>query len=212
MGKTKVGKGMKLEVVVDHSGLPLGLEVAAADISEQKLLMPALDDVPVEVPPGTPVVADKGHDSDPLRDEVEEDGYATIIPHRKNRVKPSRNDGRKLRRYRHRWRIERTNAWLHCYRGLAVRWAYYPFMYVGVVYAPLRSRRRDWCVEEGDCCSAYSMTLPISPSFKPFFSVTTRVVEMPNSLRCSSARRRISRRSAPRNSMCACLSKESNCR
>jgi hypothetical protein len=30
--------------------------------------------------------------------------------------------------------IERTNAWLHCYRGLAMRWAYYPFMYVGLVY------------------------------------------------------------------------------
>jgi transposase len=125
---------MKLEVVTDASGLPLGQATAAADVSETDLLKPALDDVPVEVPPGTPVIADKGHDSDPLRDEVEEDGYATIIPHRKNRVKPSRNDGRKLRRYRHRWRIERTNAWLHCYRGLAVRWSYYSFMYVGIVY------------------------------------------------------------------------------
>jgi len=28
---------MKLEIVVDASGLPLGLEVAAADVSEQKL-------------------------------------------------------------------------------------------------------------------------------------------------------------------------------
>jgi IS5 family transposase len=125
---------MKLEVVTDASGLPLGQATAAAGVPETDLLKPALDDVPVEVPPGTPVVADRGHDSDPLRDEVEGDGYATIIPHRKNRVKPSRNDGRKLRRYRHRWRIERTNAWLHCYRGLAVRWAYYPFMYVGIVY------------------------------------------------------------------------------
>src|ERR1700758_2568095 len=134
IGKTKVGKGMKLEIVVDHSGLPLGLEVAAADVSEQELLIPALDDVPVEVPPGTPVVADKGHDSDTLRDEVEEAGYTPVIPHRKNRVKPSRNDGRRLRRYRHRWLVERTNAWLHCYRGLAVRWAYYPFMYLGLAY------------------------------------------------------------------------------
>ena len=111
MGKTKVGKGMKLEVVVDRSGLPLGLVVAAADVSEQELLMPALDDVPVEVPPGTPVVADKGHDSDPLRDELEDASYTPVIPHRKNRVKPSRNDGRRLRRYRHRWLVERTNAW-----------------------------------------------------------------------------------------------------
>jgi IS5 family transposase len=134
VGKTKVGKGMKLEIVVDRSGLPLGLEVAAADVSENELLMPALDDVPVEVPPGTPVVADKGHDSDPLRDELEAANYTPVIPHRKNRVKASRNDGRRLRRYRHRWLVERTNAWLHCYRGLAVRWSYYSFMYVGLAY------------------------------------------------------------------------------
>jgi IS5 family transposase len=125
---------MKLEIVVDASGLPLGLAAAAADVSENELLMPALDDVPVEVPHDTPVIADKGHDSDPLRDELEEAGFRPIIPHRKNRVRPSRNDGRRLRRYRHRWLVERTNAWLHCYRGLATRWAYYSFMYVGLVY------------------------------------------------------------------------------
>ena len=134
MGKTKVGKGMKLEVVVEASGLPLGLKTAAADVSEQQLLMPALDDVPIPVPPGTPLIADKGHDSDPLRDELEGEQLLPIIPHRKNRVKPSRNDGRRLRRYQHRWLIERTNAWLHCYRGVATRWAYYSFMYVGLVY------------------------------------------------------------------------------
>jgi transposase len=134
VGKTKVGKGMKLEVVTDASGLPLGATVAAANISEVELLVPALDDVPIAIPPGTPVIADKGHDSDPLRDEVEARGCRTIIPHRKGRVRASRNDGRRLRRYRRRWKIERTNAWLHCYRGLAVRWARYTFMYVGLVY------------------------------------------------------------------------------
>jgi len=126
---------MKLEVVVEASGLPLGMAAAGANVSEQQLLKPALDDVPVEVPAGIPVVADRGHDSDPLRDELEADEYVPVIPHRKNRVKPSRNDGRRLRRYRHRWLIERTNAWLHCYRGLAVRWSYYSFMYIGIVYS-----------------------------------------------------------------------------
>jgi IS5 family transposase len=125
---------MKLEVVIEASGLPLGLAVAGANVSEQDLLVPALEDIPVEVPSGTPVIADRGHDSDPLRDEVEAAGFVPVIPHRKNRVKPSRNDGRRLRRYRHRWLVERTNAWLHCYRGLAVRWFYYPFMYVALVY------------------------------------------------------------------------------
>ncbi len=125
---------MKLEVVVDRSGLPLGMAAAAASVSEQDLLMPALDDVPLEVPEGTPVVADRGHDSDPLRDDLEAAGFVPVIPHRRNRVRPSRTDGRRLRRYRHRGLVERTNAWIHCYRALAVRWSYYPFMYVGLVY------------------------------------------------------------------------------
>lgn len=125
---------MKLEVVIDARGLPLGQATAAAGVPEADLLKPALDAVPVAVPAGTPVIADKGHDSDPLRDEVEADGYRPIIPHRKNRRKPTRNDGWRLRRYRRRWKVERTNAWLHCYRGLAVRWSQYSFMYVGMVY------------------------------------------------------------------------------
>lgn len=125
---------MKLEVVTDASGLPLGMAVAAADVCEQELLVPAINDVPIEVPAGTPVIADKGHDSDPLRDDLEAEGVVPVIPHRKNRVRASRNDGRRLRRYRRRWKIERTNAWLHCYRALAVRWSHYLFMYGGLVY------------------------------------------------------------------------------
>src|SRR5437588_4448794 len=46
----------------------------------------------MKVPSGTPVVADKGHDSDPLRDKMENAGYTPVIPHRSNRVKPCRND------------------------------------------------------------------------------------------------------------------------
>lgn len=125
---------MKLEIVAEASGLPLGAATAAANVSEYELAMPALDDIPVPIPEGTPVIADRGHDSDELRDDIEDEGMRPIIPHRRNRVRPSRNDGRRLRRYGHRWVIERTNAWIHCYRGLAVRWAYYSFMYVGLVY------------------------------------------------------------------------------
>jgi len=67
-------------LVVDASGLPLGLETAAVDVSEQQLLMPALDEVPVALPPDTPVIADKGHDSDALRDALEAEQLVLIIP------------------------------------------------------------------------------------------------------------------------------------
>lgn len=128
---------MKLEVVTDATGLPLGVAAAAANVSENELLVPALHDIPVPIPAGTPVIADRGHDSDDLRDQIEDEGLRPIIPHRVGRVRPSRNDGRCLRRYTHRWIVERTNAWLHCYRGLAVRWAHYTFMYLGLVYIAL---------------------------------------------------------------------------
>jgi transposase len=45
-----------------------------------------------------------------------------IVPHRCNRKKPATQDGRALRRYRRRWIIERTNAWLGNFRRLVVRY------------------------------------------------------------------------------------------
>ncbi|MDP7664029.1 MAG: transposase [Nitrospinota bacterium] len=44
------------------------------------------------------------------------------MPHRSNRKKPSRQDGRELRRYRRRWIIERMIAWFGNFRRLTVRW------------------------------------------------------------------------------------------
>jgi len=69
-----------------------------------------------------PLVADRAYDSDPLRDRLEERGLELVCPHRQNRTKPKRQDGRKLRRYRSRWIIERTIAWLQNFRRVVVRW------------------------------------------------------------------------------------------
>jgi transposase len=122
---------MKLEVIADAQGLPLGTAVAAANLAETTLVQPALDDVPISIPQGTKIVADGGYDSDPLRDELADQGFALVSPHRRNRVRPSRNDGRVMRRYCRRFVIERTNSWLHCFRRLAHRWEHYTFMYQG---------------------------------------------------------------------------------
>lgn len=124
---------MKLEVVTDARGLPLGTTIAAANRAEIDLIEDALDDIPVPLPERVPLVADRGYDSDPLRDRLHHQGIDLLSPHRKNRAKPSRNDGRRMRRYARRYVIERTNAWLHGYRRLANRWEYYSFIYHGFV-------------------------------------------------------------------------------
>ena len=68
-----------------------------------------------------PLIADRAYDSDPLRETLAERGVDLSAPHRKNRTKAPTNDGRKLRRYKRRWKIERTFAWLHSYRRTVTR-------------------------------------------------------------------------------------------
>ena len=66
-----------------------------------------------------------------------------ITPHRKNRKKNKTQDGRKIRRYKRRWKIERLFAWLVNLRLLVVRYErkadnYLDFMWVGCIIILLR--------------------------------------------------------------------------
>ena len=68
------------------------------------------------------VIADKAYDSDPLRNRLRQRGIELICRHKKNRVRPARQDGRALRRHRRRWIVERAIAWLGNFGRLAVRY------------------------------------------------------------------------------------------
>jgi transposase len=59
------------------------------------------------------VIADRGYDSDPLRLRMKQRGTELIAPYRSNVRNRRFEDKRKLRRYRKRWKIERTNAPTH---------------------------------------------------------------------------------------------------
>jgi transposase len=130
VGKTKRGKGTKWMVVVDGRGLPLGNYLHSASPAEVKLAETTLATIRVgrSHHSGRPrqkpmrVIADKAYDSDPLRKRLRQRGIELICPHKKNRVRPATQDGRALRRYRRRWIIERTNAWLGNFRRLVVRY------------------------------------------------------------------------------------------
>jgi transposase len=130
VGKTKRGKGTKWMVVVDGRGLPLGNYLHSASPAEVQLAETTLAAIHVarRHHAGRPrqkperVIADKAYDSDPLRKRLRQRGIELICPHKKNRVRPATQDGRALRRYRRRWIIERTNAWLGNFRRLVVRY------------------------------------------------------------------------------------------
>ena len=130
VGKTKRGKGTKWMVVVDGRGLPLGEYLHSASPAEVRLAETTLATIRVgrRHRAGRPrqkpvrVIADKAYDSDPLRERLARRGIELIAPHRSNRKKPATQDGRALRRYKRRWIVERTNAWLGNFRRLVVRY------------------------------------------------------------------------------------------
>ena len=79
------------------------------------------------------LIGDKAYDSDRLdRELAERYGIEMIAPHRGERRRPTQ-DGRPLRRYRRRWRVERLFAWLHHFRRLVIRWEYHVENFFGMV-------------------------------------------------------------------------------
>lgn len=121
VGKTKRGKGTKLMVIADASGLPLAVHAASASPHEVTLVEATLAKT---VTLGRPrrLIGDRAYDSDPLDQRLAAQGIALIAPHRANRTKPKTQDDRILRRYRRRWKVERLFAWLNKFKRVMVRW------------------------------------------------------------------------------------------
>jgi transposase len=79
------------------------------------------------------LIGDKAYDSDKLDQKLmEERGTELIAPNRSNRQVKTQ-DGRPLRRYKRRWKIERINAWLQNFRRVVVRWEVKAKNYLGFV-------------------------------------------------------------------------------
>lgn len=122
IGCTKVGKGVKIMVLVDARGLPVAVDTAPASRHESHLVQQMFDFMlPHERPER--IIGDKAYDDDALDAALAKEGIEMIAPHRSNRRPENKTqDGRSLRRYRRRWTVERTIAWLQHFRRLCIRW------------------------------------------------------------------------------------------
>jgi len=126
---------VKIEIVTDKTGIPLAQVTDAANVHETVLAGAVLASIPaaIEVPENVPVIADRAYDSDPLRESLAVDGFELLAPHRSNRKKKPTNDGRKMRRYKRRYIVERTFAWLHSFRRVVTRFERNINLYDGFV-------------------------------------------------------------------------------
>jgi len=80
------------------------------------------------------IIGDMAYDSDPMDEILRKQKIELIAPHKSNRVKPKTQDGRTLRKYKRRWKVERFFAWIQNYRRVQTRYEYYEENFLGMVY------------------------------------------------------------------------------
>lgn len=117
-------------VLIETEGIPLSLDTASASPHEVTLIEPLLDNRVLRRKPKR-LIYDLAADSDPLRTRLQRRGIDLICPHRSNRTKAPTQDGRKLRRFKKRWKVERTISWLQDFRRLVTRYEFYAHLFHG---------------------------------------------------------------------------------
>ncbi|MGR0481464.1 MAG: transposase [Candidatus Electronema sp. V4] len=95
------GKGVLIHLIADADGMPLSACSAPANKDERKQVGPLLDMIAVKTgklgrPPQKPqrIAADKGYDSDQLKDFLKRKGIRPQIPRKKNAGKTTWTDNR----------------------------------------------------------------------------------------------------------------------
>ena len=118
--------------IADSSGLPIAVWAGAANTHEVKLVETTIDSKHVKGRPKI-LVGDMAYDSDPLDKRLKKKRIRLVAPHKRNRVRKKTQDGRELRRYKRRWKVERLFAWLQNQRRCQTRYEYYIENFLGFV-------------------------------------------------------------------------------
>ena len=119
--------------IADRAGLPVACGIASASPHEVTLVEETIDNGFLEDAPDR-LIGDKAYDSNGLDERLrKERGIELIAPHLPTRRRKTQ-DGRPLRRYRRRWKIERLFGWLQNYRRLVTRYERHAENFLGFVH------------------------------------------------------------------------------
>jgi transposase len=118
--------------IADRQGLPVAVHVESATSHEVRLVHATLAQRFVRRLPER-LIGDNAYESDRLDAELARHGVELIAPHRRTRKQPTQ-DGRSLRRYRRRWKVERLFAWLQKFRRIVVRYERVAENFLGMLH------------------------------------------------------------------------------
>lgn len=131
MGRTRRGKATKLMAIADRNGLPIAIGIASGQRHEVPLVLDTLAGRFVRAVPER-LIGDRAYDSDSLDAALAKMGVKMIAPHHPRRRRKTQ-DGRLLRRYRRRWRVERLFSWLLSFRRLVTRYEHHADNFLGML-------------------------------------------------------------------------------
>jgi transposase len=115
IGKSRGGNTTKIHLAVDAYGLPMEFIITGGEVHD----CTAAPELITRLESAETVIADKGYDSERLREQIEKQDSRVVIPRKRNSVKGNGDLDRGLYRYRH--LVENAFARLKHYRAIASR-------------------------------------------------------------------------------------------
>ena len=129
IGKSVAGNTTKIHMAVDSFGLPIHFEITGGEVHDSKLA-PKLISVTMH-PESDHFIADRGYDSEPLREQIRDLGSNAIIPRKSNSKTGNGDVDWSLYKYRH--LVENVFARLKHFRSIATRFEKLKVNYAGMV-------------------------------------------------------------------------------
>ncbi len=132
VGKTRRGLATKLMAIADRNGLPISATIASGERHEVRLVDDTVAERFTKEKPQR-LIGDRAYDSAKLEEELAAQDIKLIAP-KKRKGSKRWPDGRELRRYKRRWKVERLFAWLLRFRRLTDRYEHNAENFLGFVH------------------------------------------------------------------------------
>ena len=116
IGKSKGGNTTKIHMAVDACGFPIDFELTGGEVHDCKVAPEFIEKLPVS----DYVIADKGYDSEELRELIRKKSSIPLIPRKSNSV--IGNDDMDWGLYKYRHLVENIFARLKHFRAIATRY------------------------------------------------------------------------------------------
>jgi len=116
IGKSKGGNTTKIHMAVDGFGLPIAFELTGGEVHDCKAAPELIEKVPVS----DYLIADKGYDSEELREFIRKKPSIPMIPRKSNSIIGNADMDWSLYKYRH--LVENVFARLKHFRSIATRY------------------------------------------------------------------------------------------